>query len=83
MCATHRTPNDRAERDLVTRSRAQRLTKGFTGPSVVRLRADGRCAGRRQFAGRVECRVEWPKAVDVFGCDRSNRSGLGCFVLLP
>jgi hypothetical protein len=27
--------------------------------------------------------VEWPKAVDVFGCDRSNRSGLGCFMPLP
>ena len=26
--------------------------------------------------------VEWLKAVDVFGCDRSNRSGLGCFVPL-
>jgi hypothetical protein len=36
MCATHRTPNDRAERHLVARSRPRRLTIGFTGPSVVR-----------------------------------------------
>lgn len=36
MCATHRTPNDRGGRHLVTRSRAQRLTMGFR-PSVVRL----------------------------------------------
>jgi hypothetical protein len=35
-----------------------------------------------KLADRVECRVEWPKA-STFGCDRSNRSGLGCFVPLP
>src|SRR6266508_4933346 len=67
MCAAHRTPSDCAERHLVTRRRTQQLTVGFTGPSVVRLRAGGRCAGRRLLAGRVECRVEWLKAVDVFG----------------
>jgi hypothetical protein len=33
ICATHRTPNDRAGRHLVTRSRPRRLTMGFTGPS--------------------------------------------------
>jgi hypothetical protein len=31
MCAMHRTPNDRAERHLVPRSRKQRFTMGFTG----------------------------------------------------
>jgi hypothetical protein len=83
MCATHRTPSDRAERHLVTRRRAQRLAMGFTGPSVVRLSADGQCADRRQSLVALSAVVEWPKAVDVFGCDRSYRSGLGCFVPLP
>lgn len=41
MCATPRTPSDRAERHLVTRRRSQRLTMEFTGPSVVRLQAEG------------------------------------------
>jgi hypothetical protein len=41
ICATHRTPTDRAERHLVTRRRSQRLAMGFTGPSVARLQAEG------------------------------------------
>jgi hypothetical protein len=42
------------------------------------------CRPPRQVAVAVALRavVGWLKAVDIFGCDRSNRSGLGCFVPL-
>ena len=65
MCATHRTPNDRAKRHLVARSRAQRLTMGFTGPrwcACVRV-SDMPAAVSSRVALRAV--VEWPKAVDV------------------
>jgi hypothetical protein len=26
-----------------------------------------------QLAGRFECRIDWPMAIDAFGYDRSNR----------
>ena len=44
------------ERRLVTRSRAQRLIDGITGPSVVRLGTVGDVPAAHQVAGRVECR---------------------------
>jgi hypothetical protein len=74
-------PNDRAERHLVTRSRTQRLTMGFTGPPMVRLGAAGGVPA--VVRSRVAlCAASEPEGIDVFGCDRSNRSGLGCFVPL-
>jgi len=48
--------NTNVERHLVARNRSQRLTMGFTGPSVVRLSAAGRYAGRRQVVCRDACR---------------------------
>jgi hypothetical protein len=55
MCATHRTPKDRAERHLVPRSRTRRFTIWIHRPSVVRLDAVGDVPAALRFAGRVEC----------------------------
>jgi hypothetical protein len=53
----------------------------FTGPTVVRLRASGPCAGRRQVAIALCAVVDGHAGINVVvGCDRFNRSGLGGFV---
>jgi hypothetical protein len=53
-CAMHRTPNDRAERHLITRSRKQRFTMGFTGLRwCAWMSVDP--AYRHQGVDRVEC----------------------------
>jgi len=55
---------------------------GFTGPSVVRQQAEG------YVPAAVTCGSRWVpssianEGIDMFGCDRSHRSGLGCFVPL-
>ena len=53
-----------SERPCRTSSRNEKAlataNNGFAGPSVVRLASGGRCAGRRQVAGRVECRRRSP-----------------------
>ena len=82
-CATHRTPSDRAERHLVTRRRAQRFTMGFAGPQWCACERAGDVPAAVRSLVALSAVVEWPKAVDVFGCNRSNRSGLECFVPLP
>ena len=51
-------------------------------PSVVRLGAVWRCANRSQVVAALSAVTDWPRPFGSFGCDRSNRSGLGCFLPL-
>jgi hypothetical protein len=56
------------------------LTLGFTGPSVVRLDATGNVPAAVRALVALNAVVDGPEGIDVSGCDRSNRSGLGGFV---